>query len=101
MVNLFQSGVLQDRTSFTQAKEFYLVLASTLQLQYGNVLLATSTKSQLQTVIDNDWPFFTNYTHLVKKCLKDTDCDSIQDIIQKLGNLLLAPTGALIVIVCY
>ena len=90
MVNLFQSGVLQDRTIFTQAREFYFVLASTLQLQYGNVLLATSTKSQLQTVIDNDWPFFTNYTHLVKMCLKDSDCDGTRNIIQQLGLIILS-----------
>ena len=85
MVSLFQSGVLRDKTSFTLARKFYLVLATILQLEYGNVLLATSTKSQLQTVIDNDWPFLTNYTDLVKKCLKDFDCDIIRNIIKKQG----------------
>ena len=91
IANLFHSGALQDRTSFIQAREFYLVLASTLQLQYGNVLLATSTKSQLQTMLDNDWPFFTNNTHLVEMCLNNSDCDGVQNIIQKLGfNLLVA-----------
>ena len=60
----------------------------TLNLQYGNILLATSTNSQLQSVIDNDWPFFTNQTDLVKTCLTDSDCDSIHDIIQKLGEYI-------------
>ena len=86
-VNLFRSGVLKDLTGFTEAKQFYQVLVSTLDLQYGNVLLATSTKSQLQAVINNDWPFFTNQTDLVKTCLLDSDCDSLQDIFQKLGRL--------------
>ena len=72
-------------TSFGLAKEFYFVLASTLQLQYGNILLATSKKSEIQTVITNDWPFFTNNTELVKTCLEDVDCDKLQDILQKLG----------------
>ena len=88
MVNLFHSGAMQDMTSFTLAREFYFVLASTLQLQYGNVLLATSTKSQLQNVINNAWPFFTNYTELVKTCLKDSECDNTQDVLQKQGQIL-------------
>ena len=88
IVNLFLSGSIKDRTSLSLAKEFYVVLASTLNLQFGNILLATSTRSQLQTMIDNDWPFFTNYTGLVKTCLKDSDCDGVRGIIQKLGNKL-------------
>ena len=45
-VNLFQSGAIADKTSFTLARQFYFVLASTLNLQYGNVLQATSTNAQ-------------------------------------------------------
>ena len=49
--NLFHSGVLKGTTGITLAKAFYMDLAATLKLQYGNILLATSTKSQLQAVI--------------------------------------------------
>ena len=69
-------------------KTFYDVLAGTLKLDYGNILLATSTKSQLQALIDNDWPFFTNTTDLLKDCLMNSDCDDIQEIIQELGLYL-------------
>ena len=86
-VNMFHSGIIKDATRIAQTKEFYDVLATTLNLQYGDILLATASKSQLQAVIDNDWPFFTNHTDLVKTCLKDSDCDSIQDIAQKLGSI--------------
>ena len=85
IMNLFQSGVITDETSFTLAKQFYHVLASTLNLQYGNVLLATSTKAQLQDVIRNDWPFFANNTHLVEECLQESHCDGIRDNFQILG----------------
>ena len=85
-VNLFQSGTItDDETSFTLAKQFYKVLAKTFQLQYGNVLLATSTRSQLMAVLDNDWPFFTNNTDRVKTCLFDSDCEGLQGIVQKIG----------------
>ena len=81
-------GMVKDGRNFILAKEFYFVLASTLDLQFGKILLATSTKSQIQEVIDKDWPFFTNNTDLVKKCLSDNKCDSIQDIVKKIGMLV-------------
>ena len=68
------------------AKDFYIELAAVLDLQYGNVLLATSTKAQLQNVIDNNWPFFTNNTDLVEKCLQGVNCDIVQDVSQNLGK---------------
>ena len=85
-VNLFQPGVVTDPKRFKLAKEFYMALAATLNLHYGNVLLATSTRSQLQTVIDKDWPFFANNTDLVKSCLLNSTCEGIQDIIGKPGK---------------
>ena len=84
-VNLFRSRDVDDVTSFGLAKEFYLVLASTLQLQYGNILLATSTKAQIQSVIDNDWPFFTNNTDLVESCLNGIECNKLQEAIQSIS----------------
>ena len=86
LVNTFRSGIITDKTSFALAKEFYSILASTLDLQYGDVLLATSTRSQLEEMLDNDWPFFTNNTQLMENCLKDSDCDGTQDIIKVLGK---------------
>ena len=91
IVNLFHSGVMKkDMTSFALAKQFYLVLAKTLQLQYGKILLATGSISQLETVIDNDWPFFANSTEMLKTCLEEEDsrCDRLQDIFQMLGIIL-------------
>ena len=85
VVGLFQSGVLTEETSFTLAKQFYNKLASTLNLKYGNVLLASSTNAQLKALIRKDWPFFSNNTNLVERCLQESHCDGIQDIFQKLG----------------
>ena len=85
--NLFHSGVLKGTTIVDLAKAFYMNLATTLNLQYGNILLATSTKSQLQAVRDIDGPFFTNNTDLVKACIWDSKCDRLQDVID-LGNKL-------------
>ena len=87
LVSLFHTGVLKgNTTSFSLAKELYLVVANMSQLQYGSVLIATGTRSQLQTVIDNDWPFFTNYTESVKACLKHSTCEELRDVFEKLGK---------------
>ena len=86
--NLFHSGVLKGTTSITLAKAFYMDLAATLNLQYGNILLATSTKSQLQALRDIDVPFFTNNTDLVKTCILDSKCNRFKDIIGALGKIL-------------
>ena len=69
-----------------QPIEFYVVLASTLNLDYGNILLATSSNAKLQAVIDNDWPFFTNNTNMVKECLTYSKCDLIHDIVNQLAT---------------
>ena len=56
-VNLFRSGAVREKTSFALAKQFYHALAFTVDLQYGNVLLASSANAQLKALKRNDWPF--------------------------------------------
>ena len=67
-------------------KKLYLRLAATLDLQYGKVLLAISTRAQIKAVIDNDWPFFTNLTDMLKTCLYHSNCEDLQEILQKQGE---------------
>ena len=87
-VNLFQTGNKTDFAILSLAKQFYHVLASTLDLQYGNVLLATSSKAQLQAAIRNDQPFFVNNSDQLEKCLKESQCDELQNKLQTLGIVL-------------
>ena len=89
-VNLFHLGAITDENSFTLAKQFYFELAQTLNLQYGNILLATSTNAHLQAVVWNDWPVFANRTDLVGKCVEELHCDGIEDIFQKHGMVFFS-----------
>ena len=84
-VNLFQSGALTDKTSFTLAKQLYFEVVSALNLQFGDVLLPVSTKAELQAILRNDWPFLVNNTGPVEKCLQDSQCDIFQNIFNKYG----------------
>ena len=85
VVHLFKSGAIADATSFKLAKQFYNVMALTLDLQYGNVLLAASTIAELERVESNNWPFLTNYTDLANRCAQERNCDFVQDFHQILG----------------
>ena len=87
IANLFHSGTLTDEITFTLTKQFYQVLADTLDLQYGNILLASSTTAQMQAMFGNKWPFFFNYTDLVKECLEESNCDPLQKLYQDLGKI--------------
>ena len=86
MVNIFHSGVLTDKIALSLARQFYQVLADTYDLQHGNILLSTLTTAQMEAVIRKDWPFFTNNTDLVRKCLHESNCDAIQGIYPHLGK---------------
>ena len=88
IVHLQQSGAITDRTSFTSAKHFYQVLASTLDLQYGDILLATSSNLQRGAALRKGLPFFLNHTDPVKRCILESNCDALGGIFQNIGVLL-------------
>ena len=48
IVNLFNSDAITDDKSLTLTKDFYQVFASILDLQYGNILLATLAGAQMR-----------------------------------------------------
>ena len=90
VVNLFQPGVITQKESFHSANKFYNELASTLNLRYGDILLATSSRDQLQDALMNQLPFFAKFTELIEKCLQEFNCNGIQGIIKKLGIVILS-----------
>ena len=86
IINLFQSGDVTDGITFILTRQFYQVLVNTLDLQYENILLAASTAEQMQAVIWNKWPFFTNYTNVVEECLRESNYDTLQEVYQDHGK---------------
>ena len=86
IVNFFHSKTITDEITLILTRQFYQVLAETLDMEYGSMLLATLTTAQMRAMIWNKWPFFTNLTDLVKKCLQESDCNAVQGINQNLGK---------------
>ena len=67
---------------------FYQALDKIFDLQFGKILLAVSSKEELQFMLDKDWPFFGNLTSQLGLCLNGTSCTQITQVIQNLGELL-------------
>ena len=85
-VNLFRSGAVTDERSLALAKQFYYVLVSVFNLQYGNVLLTTTKKAQVKAMLENGWPFFGQNYEEVKRCFNtSSQCKGIQDSLLELG----------------
>ena len=65
---------------------FYQALDKIFDLQFGKILLAVSTKEELQFMFDKGWAFFGNLTNELGHCLNGTRCTQIAEAIQNLGG---------------
>ena len=81
LVNTIMSGNIKEFSVKGQVNKFYTVIDKIFKLEYGNILLASSSKKDLQNILDNEWPFLTNYTEMVKQCLLLGSCKSITDLV--------------------
>ena len=89
LVDTIHSGVITNRETKKGLNNLYLALEEEFDLQYGKVLLALSSKGELEEMLEKEWPFFDKYRQEVNLCLSGTTCDSLKDIIAMLGKELL------------
>ena len=82
-VNTIESDNLRERASKTRINQMYLLLDDIFNLQYGKILLATSSPSQLDAMIAKDWPYFSHYSQEINECLGGGSCQGITDIMQQ------------------
>ena len=86
VVDTIKSGAIVDQESKKTLNELYLILEEKYDLQYGKVLLALSSKEELEEMMDKDWPFFAKYSQELELCLNGTSCDSLNGVIATLGK---------------
>ena len=79
IVNILLSGPIPDEMTFNLAKRFYLEMAFSLKLTFGNVLRATS----LQSANSSDQQIIA--LDDVSGCHQDSCFEEMQNIFQKLG----------------
>ena len=86
VVNTIQSETIHEVDDRRRINEFYLAMDKHFGFQYGSILLALSTKSQLKEMLDKGWPFFDEFKKELVKCLKEGTCSRIEEHINSLGT---------------
>ena len=70
VVNTIEHGKIEGITR-DGLHEFYRSLDTIFQFQLGGILLAVSSRSQLQAMVDKDRPYFARYREQVDRCLSE------------------------------
>ena len=87
-VNTIQSALLRENKNKDRVNQFYLALDKIFHFQFGKILLATSTPTQLQNIIKEGWPYFFHFYQDLDQCLKNINCQGAIDLIKSLGNTI-------------
>ena len=82
LVNTIISGNVREFSEKEQLNKFYNTIDEIFKLEYGNILLASSSKDDLKKIFDNEWPFFENHTEMVKECFLGGSCQYVQDLVR-------------------
>ena len=85
-VNTIQSGNLKEVFNRDRINQFYIALDKIFHFQFGKILLATASSSDLEAMLAKDWPFFTNFSQEIEECLNRTSCQGVAGLIQLLGK---------------
>ena len=83
-VNTIQETNFKRRETRNRMNQFYLALDKSLDLNFGKILLATSSPRQLEDLIAKDMPYFN--TSQVEDCLHGDSCQEVRNLVQSLGN---------------
>ena len=86
VVSLVKSEIVQGTTSQTMVNQFYESLDSVFPLDFGKNLLATSSRVQLQEMIDKEYPFFIPHTKDINTCLNNMSCHIVRNIIESVSK---------------
>ena len=87
-VNTIESGNIKDTLNQKSMNQFYVALDKIFEFQYGKILLATASPSQLQAMITKDRPYFRPYSKEVYQCFNSSRCHEVSQLITTLGKLM-------------
>ena len=65
-------------------RDIFPILEEELDLEFGQILLASASPDELQAILARDWPYLDSFAGEVDACL-DGDCTKVASIIQELG----------------
>ena len=85
-VNTIQSDNIKEKENRKRMAQFYAALDNIFNLQFGKILLATASLSQLEDMMAKDLPYFAKYSHEIDQCIKNASCQKVVNLIQTLGK---------------
>ena len=85
-VNTIQSDDTKEVMNRKRINMFYLALDNIFYFQFGKILMATVSSSELQTMLAKDWPYFSHYSQEIDQCLNNTSCQGVSDLVKSLGK---------------
>ena len=86
IVNTIQSNDLKAFKNRMGMNQFYLALDKIFHFQFGKILQATASPSELQVMISNDRPYFSHYSQEIHQCLNNNSCQGIRNLTTTLGK---------------
>ena len=88
-VNTIESDNIKDNTNRQLLNDYFQSLNRTFNFEYGKILMALSSPSELQAMMDKNSPYFTNFSKDIHLCLSGDSCHGLMDSIKSLGALVV------------
>ena len=85
-VNTIQSDHIMEYRNRRFVNSFYLALDNVFKFKLGQILLATASPSELQGMVDKEWPYFAKFSKELEMCLDGSNCQGVREQIKSLGN---------------
>ena len=87
VVNLAKSESVQGTTIRRMVYKFYQSFDSAMgQLEYGKNLVVTSSRAELQSMIDKEYPFFMRHRMDIQTCLNIGSCQAVENILRNISK---------------
>ena len=86
MINTLESNKLEEIVEGSQILGFFEAANKIFQLEYGKILLAISSSSQLEEMVDKGLPYLANYTEAARSCFNGSSCNGVRGVVDTLGK---------------
>jgi hypothetical protein len=66
--------------------QFYQELNKMFNFQYGRILVALSSPSELEVMLAQDLPYLTPYRRQITECVRGGSCQGVTDLLESIGR---------------
>ena len=86
VINTLESGELEGVVDRAHVLGFFQAVDRVFHLEYGKVLLAVSSRNQLEDMLERGLPYFANHMEEVRSCLGGSGCEGVGKVVESLGK---------------